>query len=900
MNAIENVIDELKSSQTQLHLKVVKLIEQHSFTDVRSLIGNGEYSKLAYLHYSKEDTPKTPSSRGMTIAPGLREEDLSDDEEDEQYLTSEEIRQLTQMGYVDKDSLLHIAVKNQDLKLTKFLLDNGVDFNKKNRLDQTALHFIAISRDLTLADSKNSSTATASSTLASDIPGLSLNTSGTAEFSSSISPRSGGMSPRGISPRSGGQLKPREELLSMILEKKKESKININQIDKNGGFTALNLCARENEFDLVTKLVYEDAQVDVENDAGWTPMHYAIYNQNGRMLEILLKRGGGNLFFRTKRNVDKITESEASKYGNIKLEELKKYGKMSPFAMLVSLIGSNTRKLMNATLLNSFNERLATPGYKNAPSNPLAPTSSTANQSVLFTINNNPLLTKWLSIGKSIIGDNTQTGSIGLVTTEAIETHLQELASEFIAPPSDDNSDGEVKENLRNLLIEFVISGIQFHDEFCLEKCQVILKTLFSKVPKFALSRFDIGSTVSGMHSSSTFLHLAIRAKNMNAIPLILNANLLTSEELTNLVNESEKRAADSVEYTALHNCMLHCPPAASFLVDHGVDCQKRSGGKDLPIFLAVQCKDLPGHVGAKIVQTALENPSEENILNFSNSLGQSLLYFAAQNSQVELVKKLIEKGANSGAVTEGAETILSAAAYGGNVSVIEYLIDEVKLDPCGSYEESYTENSYPPIHAATKNGNLDAVKLLVEKYNVSVDQSRHDLQMRPIILCAISGRVDCAQYLIEKGCDCSVVINTREDKQLTPLHFAAGYGHPNVVKLLVENGNYHGKFAPAADSPLKVDISAIKTLNGVSPLEMAIKRVQLNVVKYLCEIGAVSLEQALQLAIQSDNTEIIGWIEKRLENDEKKSKSFLKIDVGGFGSIGVTAATPVSPSNDK
>ena len=871
IDTITNIIEELKESQTHLHLKVVKLIEQQNYNDVRQLILNGEYSKNASLHFTKEEKSTDRGTRSASIAPGLREEDLSDDEDEEQVLTTEEIRQLTQMGYHDRDTILHIAVKNQDLKLVKFLLERDVDFNKRNKLDQTALHFIPISNGPGVFDP---SLANRSGNMEnSGIPQLSF-TGSNDNSASNSSPRSGGVSPRGISPRSGGILRPRDELLQMILEKKEQRKININQFDKNGGFTALNLAARENEMDLVTKLVYENADPNLENDVGWTPMHYAIYNQNLRMLEVLTKRGGGKLLACSKRFVEPHEEEEVAKYGNIKLEDLKKYGRMSPLDMILSMLANATRKLMNASLLNSFNDRLATPGYKSTPVIPGLQQTQPA-QSVLQTINNNPSLSKLLSLAKTILADNTSTS----LSSEDLENHLKQLSSD---------------ENL-DLFMDHLFVAIQFAEEISVEKCNLILKTLTEKVPKIVLSRFDVGSTVSGMHSSTTFIHIAIRAKNSQALTILLNNPTLSAEELKNIVNECEKRAADGAEYTPLHNAMLHAPALTGVLLDYGADCHKRSG-KDLPIFLAVQCKELPGDVGARIVQAALDKNEEEDVLNFSNSLGQSLLFFACQNSQLELVKKLIERGANSGAITNGNETVLSAAAYGGNLQVMEYLIDELKLDPSGSYEELYTENSYPPIHAATKNGNLEAVKLLVEKYGVSVNQSRHDLQMRPIHLCSISGKLDVAQYLVEKGCDCTVTINTREDKLLTPLHLAAGYGHPEIVKLLVEQGNYNGQFKPEKeDSPLKVDLNLIKTQNGVTSLELAMKRVQLNVVKYLCELGTVSDEHTLQLAIQSNNSEIIGWVEKRLGGNEEKNRH---LKIGSFDALGlsVTSATPKSP----
>jgi len=127
-------------------------------------------------------------------------------------------------------------------------------------------------------------------------------------------------------------------------------------------------------------------------------------------------------------------------------------------------------------------------------------------------------------------------------------------------------------------------------------------------------------------------------------------------------------------------------------------------------------------------------------------------------------------------------------------------------------------------------------INMLLDR-GVDVNQCRVDLQMRPIHVGALLGKVEAIECLIERGADLYKVINTKDDQSITALHLAAGYGHANAVVALIEKGK------------MNVDI---RTTNGLTPLDFSLKRFSFEVVKVLVSYGAASDQMTIQLAIQT------------------------------------------------
>jgi ankyrin repeat protein len=84
-------------------------------------------------------------------------------------------------------------------------------------------------------------------------------------------------------------------------------------------------------------------------------------------------------------------------------------------------------------------------------------------------------------------------------------------------------------------------------------------------------------------------------------------------------------------------------------------------------------------------------------------------LTYAAENGHVDVVRVLLESGANLEATNHFQRTALHEAAYEGHLEVCRLLLDwGAKVDPLDNFK-------YSPLHDAAQKGHLSVVKLLVE-----------------------------------------------------------------------------------------------------------------------------------------------------------------------------------------
>ncbi|KAF6823075.1 ankyrin repeat domain-containing protein 52 [Colletotrichum plurivorum] len=192
---------------------------------------------------------------------------------------------------------------------------------------------------------------------------------------------------------------------------------------------------------------------------------------------------------------------------------------------------------------------------------------------------------------------------------------------------------------------------------------------------------------------------------------------------------------------------------------------------------------------------------------------GRTPIYAASMNGHLEVVKVLLEKGADvSVANTNGWTPLHSAStSSNGHLDVVKILLEK------GADVLVATNDGRTPLHSASSNGHLDVVKvLLASGADVSVAKKNG---WTPLKAASSNGHLNVVKILLEKGADVLVATNDG----WTPLHSASSDGHLEVVKVLLENG---------------ADVSVANT-NGRTPLYSASSNGHLEVVKVLLESGA-------------------------------------------------------------
>ena len=215
------------------------------------------------------------------------------------------------------------------------------------------------------------------------------------------------------------------------------------------------------------------------------------------------------------------------------------------------------------------------------------------------------------------------------------------------------------------------------------------------------------------------------------------------------------------------------------------------------------------------------------------NSLGRSPLLVACENGNFAQVTMLVEAGASVCATDKKKETCLTLAAHNGHTETVRYLVGlpEVDVDQPG-------RDHYTALHSAVSEGHPDVVKVLID---AGADIKVTDHVGRTLLFNACSkGILGIVKMLVEAGAD------FRENGSDSCLTFAADHGHTQTVRYLA--GLPEALLSAARKGHSDVvqmliaagaDMEAKDRDRGRSPLHWASSEGKLSTVKLLVEAGA-------------------------------------------------------------
>jgi len=210
------------------------------------------------------------------------------------------------------------------------------------------------------------------------------------------------------------------------------------------------------------------------------------------------------------------------------------------------------------------------------------------------------------------------------------------------------------------------------------------------------------------------------------------------------------------------------------------------------------------GHVeSARILSGRIAESDKEDVMN-------AALWEASARGYPDMIRFLLESGADVNSFDHMGLNSLHKAAQGGHARVIRLLLD---------WGVKYYEGRWgDPLYLAAKNGHEEAVQTLLEA-GADIHAAGPDYCI--LARAAKNGESRMVRLCLEKGLDPKD--SNRGD---TALALAAEYGHPDIVRLLVGLG---------------VDVDGQE--NRDSPMIRALMYGQDRVVRMLLDLGAEEVD---------------------------------------------------------
>lgn len=259
---------------------------------------------------------------------------------------------------------------------------------------------------------------------------------------------------------------------------------------------------------------------------------------------------------------------------------------------------------------------------------------------------------------------------------------------------------------------------------------------------------------------------------------------------------------------------------------------------------------------------------------------GNTPLITACRRGHLEIVKKLIDKGADLTITNDFNGTALEVASFGGHYEVVKFLIEKGAQVTIGK-----------PLHSAVRSGHCQVTQLLLDS---GADYNLHGppTSMTPMNLASENGHIEVAQLLLKIGAD----IEIPESNGATPLYLASINGHTEMVRLLLSHGakvnatnNY--KWTPvnaAADSGFSDTVKVL--IEGGADIELATEYGQtafysactegrLEVVRMLIDQAEINCQNrffwtAVNSAAKEGFTEIVKLLFEKGANIETPNRS--------------------------
>ncbi|XP_063963704.1 transient receptor potential cation channel subfamily A member 1 homolog [Lytechinus pictus] len=211
-----------------------------------------------------------------------------------------------------------------------------------------------------------------------------------------------------------------------------------------------------------------------------------------------------------------------------------------------------------------------------------------------------------------------------------------------------------------------------------------------------------------------------------------------------------------------------------------------------------------------------------------------SALHYAAQTDNLEMVKLLVQHGADVDDVGEADRRPLHLAAAAkkdqakvevarrmskipqAEEGVIKFLLSK------NADVNAEDSRGRTPLHIATLQGNTEAVYQLLSNSDIELNHA-DNRNTTPLLLACLHGKSDIAGLLINKGADLTVY----DDNGNTPLHISFKEENKRIAKRIIEKGKETG---------ILKDILSETNSDCVAPIHLAVRGGHKDLVQFSLE----------------------------------------------------------------
>jgi ankyrin repeat protein len=283
-------------------------------------------------------------------------------------------------------------------------------------------------------------------------------------------------------------------------------------------------------------------------------------------------------------------------------------------------------------------------------------------------------------------------------------------------------------------------------------------------------------------------------------------------------VNGTEKCKMTSLHYAAQNNDL----PVMKLLLSEGAnvnagDCNKRTplhyaataGAEDAARLLITNKADITAaskfnktilHAAAEggvqwLAEKVLESGADVNGKETSN--GYTALHYAVKNGKVNIAALLVMKGATVDMPDRLKRTPLLIAAANGREDCVTLLLGK------GASPAVRDAHNYTMLHASAEGGMLQGIDRAL-KNGLSVNAQENMFGMYPLHLAVREGHDKAVSLLLQKG----ALYNSIDNNKRTPLHYTAIFGPQksgrlHCAELLLQKGTDQLKKDKDSKTPL-------------------------------------------------------------------------------------------------